>query len=111
MFGEEEKHGFNFVITTKELRERLVKRADFHKERAAFYGKKAGEFEEDIEQIPQSYENTTMGRHEDQLQRSRQYHIKQARVIQFYADHLPDKQSVELTHKDMVDLELLEFVE
>jgi len=105
------EHGFDLVILVKELRARLVKRADFHAKRAKFYGTKAEDFKEDVEAIPQSYENSTLGRHEDQLTRSRVGHLRQERMLRFYADHLPKANTVTLTRTDISELELLDSVE
>lgn len=111
MFTDEARRGFDFLIKTKELRTRLLMRARFHAGRAAFYRKKGGEFKEDLEAIPQSYENSTLGRHEDQLARSRMIHIRQERVLRFFADHLPQAEMLHLTPKDLEVMELLEPVE
>lgn len=112
MFNNDgEKHGFNLVISVKELRERLTKRADVHLKRAAFYEEKADDFRDDVEKIPQGIENSTLGRHEDQLVRSKAWHLRLDRMLRFYADHLPSGDTVVLTRVDIEELELLELVE
>ncbi len=108
MFDAENKTGFNLVIKRAELVTRLEDRARFHEGRAEFYKEKGDEFVEDVEAIPQSYENSTLGRHEDQLRRSSTMHIAKARMLRFFANHLPETEKIELTRKDLYELELLE---
>lgn len=111
MFDKSDRRGFDLVIKTTELRARLERRAGYHAKRAEFYGAKAEDFKEDIEAIPQSFENSTLGRHEDQLNRSRIHHVKQERTLRFYAQHLPKEPTVKLTSADISEFELLESTE
>jgi hypothetical protein len=111
MFDSTHRRGFDLVIATNELRDRLLRRADFHAKRATFYSGKAKEFEEDVEAIPRGYENSTLGRHEDQLVRSRVGHLQAETKLRFYADHLPKQETVILTDLDISEMELLMPVE
>jgi len=109
MYHTDEKiHGFDLTITPKELRDRLMKRVKYHESRIAFYKTKASEFSEDREKIQGGVSNRTLGRHEDEIMRSADHHVYQARFLRFFAEHLPEQQLLPLTHRDLVDLELLD---
>lgn len=103
-----DKNGFNLVIAVTELRERLLSRVKYHESRMKFYAEKAKEFHGDREKVQQGVSNRTMGRHEDELARSGEHHVLQARYLQFIADHLPKAKTVELALGDLNSFELLE---
>lgn len=101
-------HGFNFRIKRSELIKLLTKRSSFHASRASFYRKKGAEFSDDAEKVPQSFENRTLGRHEDEIGRSYRMHAQQAKMLKFVASHLPPDRILTLTRADISEMELLE---
>jgi len=102
------EYGFDLKIKRTELIKLLKIRAEHHEGRVKFYAEKGEEFAEDREKVDQGVSNRSMGRHQDEINRSADIHRKQAQMLRFFADHLPKENVLTLTRKDIYEMELLE---
>jgi hypothetical protein len=106
--GHRSEYGFDLKIKRSELIKLLEDRANHHEGRAKFYKTKGGEFADDREKVDQGASNRTMGRHQEEINRSSEMHQKQAKMLWFFAAHLPKDRIITLTRKDVYEMELLE---
>lgn len=107
-YNERHQYGFDLKIKRSELIKLLENRAKHHEGRVTFYSEKGEEFADDREKVDQGVSNRTMGRHQEEINRSADTHRKQAQMLRFFATHLPKESILTLTRKDVYEMELLE---
>jgi len=100
--------GFNMEIDKGELEKHLSRRIAFHYGREKFYLDKSKEFEGDREKIENGHSNRRMGTHQEEMEQSAKVHGDTAKYFRFVLDHLPVKETLELTQSALTTLELLE---
>lgn len=96
--------GITIHIGTDELKEHLLKKVQYHQDKAVFYKNQVGALEGSKEDLSSGSNNPV-----DSLANSAKKHIGKSEYYQFIVDHLVPGETYELSENDLTRLEIISY--